>query len=174
MEDGGQFVLQRINHYVFPSPRDIMENIAGVTAFLREKIRDRGGDPDRETLSLRSTQAGEPLFVDGDGNFWRCMAYVAGAQSFESAENAAMLREAGRAFGEFQSLLSGYPAQTLHETIADFTTRRCAASSFGRPPRRIGLGGSLRWKRSWLLPRHGRRRLPADGSAGPGGGFLCG
>lgn len=62
VEDGGQFVLQRINHYVFPSPRDIMENIAGVTAFLREKIRDRGGDPDRETLSLRSTQAGEPLF----------------------------------------------------------------------------------------------------------------
>ena len=79
VEDGGQFVLQRINHYVFPSPRDIMENIAGVTAFLREKIRDRGGDPDRETLSLRSTQEGEPLFVDGDGNFWRCMAYVAGA-----------------------------------------------------------------------------------------------
>lgn len=127
VEDGGQFVLQRINHYVFPSPRDIMENIAGVTAFLREKIRDRGGDPDRETLSLRSTQAGEPLFVDRDGNFWRCMAYVAGAQSFESAESAAMLREAGRAFGEFQSLLSGYPAQTLHETIADFhnTPVRC-------------------------------------------------
>ena len=76
VEDGGQFVLQRINHYVFPSPRDILENIAGVTAFLREKIRDRGGDPDRETLSLRSTQAGEPLFVDRDGNFWRCICLL--------------------------------------------------------------------------------------------------
>ena len=97
-----------------------MQNVFAVTSFLQEKIRAAGGDPDRETLSLRSTQAGEPLFVDGDGNFWRCMAYVAGAQSFESAENAAMLREAGRAFGEFQSLLSSYPASTLHETIKDF------------------------------------------------------
>lgn len=31
-----------------------------------------------------------------------------------------MLREAGRAFGEFQSLLCDYPADTLHETIVDF------------------------------------------------------
>ena len=65
VEDGGQFVLQRINHYVFPSPRDIMENIAGVTAFLREKIRDRGGDPDRETLEDpgpgRRPGPGDPL-----------------------------------------------------------------------------------------------------------------
>ena len=31
-----------------------------------------------------------------------------------------MLREAGRAFGEFQRLLDGYPAETLHEIIPDF------------------------------------------------------
>ena len=48
------------------------------------------------------------------------MTYVEGASSHETVENAAMLREAGRAFGEFQSLLSGYPAETLHETIVDF------------------------------------------------------
>ena len=160
VEDGGQFVLQRINHYVFPSPRDIMENIAGVTAFLREKIRDRGGDPDRETLSLRSTQAGEPLFVDRDGNFWRCMAYVAGAQSFESAENAAMLREAGRAFGEFQSLLSSYPASTLHETIKDFTTPPSATASCWRPPRTTRRAGFLRWGRRWTLPPSAKRTAP--------------
>ena len=38
VEDGAKYTLQRINPYVFPSPKNIMENITGVTSFLREKI----------------------------------------------------------------------------------------------------------------------------------------
>lgn len=120
VEDGEKFIVQRINHYVFPSPQDIMENIAGVTEFLREKITSRGGDPQRETLNIRKTVDGSTLFVDDQGEFWRCMTYVDHASSYETVENAKMLREAGRAFGEFQSLLSDYPAHTLHETIVNF------------------------------------------------------
>lgn len=120
VEDGGKFTLQRINRYVFPSPQDIMENITGVTEFLRKKILEQGGDPDRETLNIRRTTDGNTLFVDKDGEPWRCMSYVDGASSRETVESAAMLREAGRAFGEFQNLLSGYPADTLHETIVNF------------------------------------------------------
>lgn len=120
VEDGGKFTLQRINRYVFPSPQDIMENITGVTSFLRDKILARGGDPDRETLNIRRTMDGAALYVDEDGEPWRCMTYVDGASSRETVENAAMLREAGRAFGDFQKLLSGYPAETLHETIVNF------------------------------------------------------
>ena len=119
VEDGGKWILQRINHFVFPSPQDIMENIAGVTEFLQKKIAAQGGDPDRGTLHIRKTLDGSTLFVNPTG-YWRCMTYVEGASSHETVESAAMLREAGRAFGEFQSLLSGYPAETLHETIVDF------------------------------------------------------
>ena len=120
MENGGKYVIQRINRYVFPSPQDIMENITGVTEFLREKILARGGDPLRETLNIRRTTQGGTLFVDEEGGPWRCMTFVDKATSHETVESPAMLREAGRAFGEFQSLLSGYPASTLHETIKDF------------------------------------------------------
>lgn len=56
-----RLVLQRINHFVFPSPRDIMENIQGVTEFLREKIKKQGGDPERETLTVVPTAQGELL-----------------------------------------------------------------------------------------------------------------
>lgn len=97
-----------------------MENIAGVTAYLRERIGSLGGDPDRETLNIRKTLDGSTLYVDGEGGPWRCMTYVDGARSYETVESPAMLREAGRAFGEFQRLLAGYPAETLHETIANF------------------------------------------------------
>ena len=120
VENGGKYVIQRINRYVFPSPQDIMENITGVTEFLREKILARGGDPLRETLNIRRTTQGGTLFVDEEGGPWRCMTFVDKATSHETVESPAMLREAGRAFGEFQSLLSSYPASTLHETIKDF------------------------------------------------------
>ena len=120
VEDQGKFTLQRINRFVFARPQDIMENITGVTEFLRKKILARGGNPDRETLNIRRTVDGAVLYTDREGEPWRCMTYVDGASSRETVESAAMLREAGRAFGEFQKLLSDYPAHTLHETIANF------------------------------------------------------
>ena len=149
VENGGKYVIQRINRYVFPSPQDIMENITGVTEFLREKILARGGDPLRETLNIRRTTQGGTLFVDEEGGPWRCMTFVDKATSHETVESPAMLREAGRAFGEFQSLLSSYPASTLHETIKDFhntpETRRA---------------GFLRWGRRWTLPPSAKRTAP--------------
>lgn len=116
----GEFIVQRINHYVFPSPEQIMENIAGVTSFLREKITRRGGNPDRETLTIRPTRDGSGFFLDSGGNYWRCTLYIPHTSSYESSLNSSMFREAGRAFGDFQSMLGDYPADTLHEIIPNF------------------------------------------------------
>lgn len=115
-----KYVLQRINHFVFPNPKDIMENMLGVTGYLKEKVLARGGNPEREILQVALTVDGEPLFVDRSGNYWRCTLHIDGAQSFETPDSPLMLQEAGRAFGEFQAMLNGYPAETLHEIIPDF------------------------------------------------------
>ena len=116
----GRFVLQRINRFVFPSPENIMENIAGVTEFLREKIKSRGGDISRETLNIRCTVDGHSFVRDDDGEYWRCMTFIPGASAHETATGRSMLQEAGFAFGNFQSMLSDYPAHTLHEIIPKF------------------------------------------------------
>ena len=47
-----QYLLQRINVNVFKKPIELMENVCGVTSFLREKIEKEGGDPTRETLTV--------------------------------------------------------------------------------------------------------------------------
>lgn len=116
----GCFVLQRINRFVFPSPENIMENIIGVTDFIRAKLERQGGDPDRGTLTVRKTVDGQGGFVDQDGGYWRCTFLISGATAHETATSPKMLREAGRAFGEFQRMLSDYPADTLHEIIPKF------------------------------------------------------
>lgn len=115
-----KYVVQRINHFVFPHPEHIMENMLGVTGFLREKLLARGGDPNRETLQVVLTTDGEPIFRDRSANYWRCTLNIDGTASYETPDSPAMLREAGRAFGDFQAMLSGYPADTLHEIIPNF------------------------------------------------------
>lgn len=116
----GRFVLQRINRFVFPSPEDIMENIIGVTEFLRAQLERQGGDPNRGTLAVRRAADGKGYYIDQNGEYWRCTAFIPGATAHETATSPKMLREAGRAFGEFQKMLSDYPADTLHEIIPKF------------------------------------------------------
>lgn len=116
----GKFVLQQMNHFVFPSPADIMENMVGVTDFLQKKVLEQGGDPKREIITIRRTLSGDPYIIDETGEYWRCLCYIDHAKSYESTERLDTIFEAGRAFGNFQRMLEDYPAGTLHEIIENF------------------------------------------------------
>lgn len=117
---GGDYVLQRINSYVFNHPDEIMENIIGVTHFIADKLSAHGDDPTRGTLTVVKTNDGADYYVDSDGEYWRATLNIGNTTAFESADSPAMLEKSGAAFGSFQSMLSDYPADTLHETIPHF------------------------------------------------------
>ena len=58
------FLLQQINTHVFHNPDELMENILGVTSYLRQQIEAAGGDPERETLTVYRTIGGAPYYKD--------------------------------------------------------------------------------------------------------------
>ena len=62
-----RYILQRMNHLVFPRPDEVMENILGVTEFLRARAQERGGDVARCTLCVIPTRAGENYYRDSLG-----------------------------------------------------------------------------------------------------------
>lgn len=113
-------ILQAISTDAFHQPEELMRNIAGVTAHLRAKISARGGDPLRETLTVLTAKDGDACVRTPDGACWRAYLRITGTQSFDLPENEAVFREAGRAFGRFQTDLADYPADTLYETIPRF------------------------------------------------------
>ena len=119
-ETEGRVILQRMNKSIFTKPVELMENIMGVTSFLRERIIENGGDPDRETLNVIPTKDGKPYFIDSEGEYWRCYKFIEDATSFVQVENPEDFYESAVAFGNFQRLLADYPAATLHETIKGF------------------------------------------------------
>ena len=110
-DSGDKYVLQHINKHVFKNPPQLMENANGVTSFIRNK----GGF----ALTFLTTADGSPCHCDESGEYWRAYEYVSGL-CLEAAETAEDFYQSGLAFGQFQDLLSDYPAHTLHETIPNF------------------------------------------------------
>lgn len=114
------YILQRMNDDIFKDPDGLMENIMNVTSFLRKKIAENGGDPERETLNVIPTVDGKNYLVDENGDYWRTYKYIEDATSFDTVEKPEDFYNSAVSFGNFQKLLADYPAATLHETIPNF------------------------------------------------------
>ncbi len=119
-DNSRKYILQRINTEIFTDPKGLMENICGVTDYLREHIIAAGGDPERETLNVVRTLDGKAFFADSEGGFWRVFTFVTNTVCLEKVESENDFFTVGATFGNFMNQLADYPAATLHETIARF------------------------------------------------------
>ena len=115
-----EYILQRINHFVFKQPLEVMANIEAVLGHLRYKIEAAGGDPSREVLTLIPTHEHGYLYISADQCYWRVYARIRDARTYQTPASQAHVYHAGMAFGDFQRLLDDFPSDSLHETIVDF------------------------------------------------------
>ncbi len=123
-----RYILQRLNHAVFPNPLAVMENLQRVTAHLAQKF---AGQPDavRRALTLVPARDGNFFYRDAAGNFWRVFPFIANTRTVDAVETPAQAFAAAQVFGQFQKMLADLPAPRLHATIPDFhhTPKRLAA-----------------------------------------------
>ena len=115
-DTGHEYVLQKINKYVFHNPVQLMANANAVTSFIRE----READP-RAAIHFIPTRNDDGSFChrDSDGEFWRMYDYVGGF-CVDQPETDEDFYQSAVAFGRFQHLLADFPADTLYETIPNF------------------------------------------------------
>lgn len=114
------FILQRMSAAAFHHPDQLMKNIIGVTEYLREQIVAAGGDPTREAMQVIRPRSGADYYTDSQGGAWRVYPFVKDIYCYQTADTPELFAASGRAFGRFQKMLSGYPADTLFETIPHF------------------------------------------------------
>lgn len=115
-----KYVLQKINHYVFKEPEKLMDNIIKVTNHIREKVKNNGGNPDRETLRFILAKNGKFFHKTPQGDYWRVYSYIENAVTYQKVENSNHFYNAGKAFGKFQMYLDDFSVEDLYETIPDF------------------------------------------------------
>ncbi len=120
------YILQRVNTYVFKDPYSVMENVSSVTEYIRAKIKATGISAKRFVLHYSTTEDGKYYTVLPDGGFWRCCRYIDGSISPLDTDDLYLIEQSGRAFGEFQMYLADYPIKTLNIVIPHFhnTIRR--------------------------------------------------
>lgn len=115
-----RYILQRMSAAAFRHPEQLMQNIVGVTDYLRSVIAQNGGDAARETMTVLRTKAGETFFTDSEGGAWRVYPFIEQTRCLQKAETPELFYASAKAFGKFQRMLKDYPAETLFETIEKF------------------------------------------------------
>lgn len=115
------YILQKINNKLFTNVEMLMNNIKLVTEYNRSKIVERGGNPDRESLSLVYTKDGKPYYhcEDCDGYF-RMYIFITDAVAHQKVTNPDQFYQSAVAFGEFANLLAEFDAKSLYEVIPNF------------------------------------------------------
>ena len=110
------FLVQNVNTYAFRNPVGLMDNIDKVTEHIRSK------KPGQLALHFHHT-ADRKTYVEEGSNFWRMTNYVPSV-TYNTVANMDVIRNAGKAFGEFQMDLSDFDISELVETIPGFHNTR--------------------------------------------------
>lgn len=118
--NGANYILQKINKFVFKRPEEVMQNIRSVSRFLENKVLKEGGNPKREVLHPIDTLDGNRFFIDNDGEYWRMYHLIDGAVTYDTINSEEMFYKVGKAFGQFQNRLINYNTSSLYEAIPGF------------------------------------------------------
>ncbi|MGI9515751.1 MAG: phosphotransferase enzyme family protein, partial [Pirellulaceae bacterium] len=108
---GEAYLLQRVNHEIFPNVVQLMDNIQVVTSHLHGRTN---------TLCYSRTADGQYFHQDKKGDYWRLCQYIDNVPVTEGRCTSELAAEAGRTFGEFATHLHELSPDLLAETIPRF------------------------------------------------------
>ena len=113
------YLLQRKNHIIFKDIPGMMENIEQVTRHLKIKIKNTGGDSEREALTLTKTKTDKLFYIDKDDNYWTMCLFIGDSVCYEDANTPELAFAGGKGIGKFQAMLSDFD-KPLVDTLPGF------------------------------------------------------
>lgn len=125
-----KYILQKINNTIFKNIEKLMENYCNICDYLKNIIKKRGGDPERETITVIPTKDGKKFLKDSKGNYWRAIKFIPNTITYDVIESAEDFYKVGKTFGQFQNMLSEYNAARLYESIPNFHNTKERFKSF--------------------------------------------
>ena len=125
-----EYVLQRINHYIFKNVPELQNSILRVTNHIRAKLKERGvTELERRVLTIVPALNGNRFYKDDEGNYWRMYDFIKDGKSYDEI-NPELAYRAGLAFGDFQKMLADLPGGPLYEIIPNFHNMESRLETF--------------------------------------------
>ena len=120
MINGTNYIMQRINKYVFKNPEALMDNCVKVTTYIKNELLSKNLSTDRYVISYIKSKENKYYVIDEEGEYWRMYYYIPHSSTYNVIEDLNILENAGIAFGNFQHQLSNFNASLLSEIIPNF------------------------------------------------------
>lgn len=115
------YLLQRINHYVFKDVEALMQNIQIVTEHIRTKLIAEEADVvDKRVLTVIPARDRSLYYRDENTDYWRAYILIEPTKSYDVLETEHQAKEGGKAFGRFQGQLTDLDSNKLKYTIPNF------------------------------------------------------
>lgn len=108
------FILQKINHFVFKNPEAIASNVRLIANYLHHHL------PGYLFVCPVQTKSKEEMVKTSENNYFRLAPFVKNSHTIATVEKPEQAFEAAKKFGEFTNMLSGFPVEKLQITLDDF------------------------------------------------------
>jgi Ser/Thr protein kinase RdoA (MazF antagonist) len=120
------YILQRVNHFVFPNVAGLMGNV--------QKALDHLKAHDYQKIVLVATRDGQFFYRKEKPvlGFWRLMTYIDGSTAYNTTRNPNIAKEAGRIIGKFHLLLQPAIRSDYVDTIPRFHDLSLRKEQFNR------------------------------------------
>lgn len=118
-----KYLLQRKNSKIFVNIPGMMENIDKVTRHIKKKVIQKGGDPDREAMTILTTHEGLFYFQDENNEYWTVCLFIDDHLVYEKVDSPQIAFSGGKGIGRFQSLLIDFKEE-LVDTLPGFHNMR--------------------------------------------------
>lgn len=117
------YILQRKNKQIFTNIPAMMDNIVRVTNHLKNKILERGGNPQREAMTVTPTRDGSLCYKDEHGEYWAVCEFIGDTIAYQAANTPELAFQGGKGIGMFQAMLSDFEGQ-LTDILPGFHNMR--------------------------------------------------
>jgi Ser/Thr protein kinase RdoA (MazF antagonist) len=115
--NSGAFVLQRINHQVFPQPKLLMLNLERLGKHIRTQTAITAKLQIPQILLTGESQS---YVQDNKQQYWRALELISETESREHLSNSAEAKQVGFALAHFHRLCSTLPPAEMHDTLPGF------------------------------------------------------
>ncbi len=115
-------IIQKIRQTVFPQPAIVMQNLRVLSEHLQKNLEAEAEQADRAWVfpEIIPTKNGEDFITEPNGDIWRALIFIPGAQTFETVQGPEHAFEVGLVLGHFHRQVEGLPSTQFKVALPGF------------------------------------------------------
>lgn len=116
-----EYILRKINKYVFKNPEIVVSNTVNVIDHITEKLKEAGDiNISNHVMELIEAKNSTYYFIDEQDDYWCAVLFISAAYTVEYVETYGQAYQAAKAFGHFQKLLIDADINLYKDSIPNF------------------------------------------------------